>query len=94
MGSTGRGICGCIYANPIIKESVAKQLFRSQRQQRPAKAGHPDEPMRDLTYPARDAWWERGSPLARQRGRGEVVTALSPGITSIVVLALSETTDQ
>ncbi|CAL8270709.1 uncharacterized protein C17orf67 homolog [Gadus morhua] len=34
-------------ANPIIKESVAKQLFRSKRQQRPAKAGHPDEPMRE-----------------------------------------------
>ncbi|CAL8333542.1 unnamed protein product [Lota lota] len=34
-------------ANPVIKESVAKQLFRSKRQDRPAKAGHPDEPMRE-----------------------------------------------
>uniref|UniRef100_A0A8C7X1N2 Uncharacterized protein n=1 Tax=Oryzias sinensis TaxID=183150 RepID=A0A8C7X1N2_9TELE len=33
-------------ANPIIKESFAKQLLRSKRQQRPMKAGHPDEPMR------------------------------------------------
>ncbi|XP_054461143.1 uncharacterized protein C17orf67 homolog [Anoplopoma fimbria] len=34
-------------ANPIIKESFAKQLLRSKRQERPAKAGHPDEPMRE-----------------------------------------------
>lgn len=33
-------------ANPIIKESFAKQLLRSKRQDRPAKAGYPDEPMR------------------------------------------------
>lgn len=33
-------------ANPIIKESFAKQLLRSKRQERPLKAGHPDEPMR------------------------------------------------
>lgn len=33
-------------ANPIITESVAKQLLRSKRQDRPRKAGHPDEPMR------------------------------------------------
>ncbi|XP_033822833.1 uncharacterized protein C17orf67 homolog [Periophthalmus magnuspinnatus] len=30
-------------ANPIIKESFAKQLLRSKRQ----KPGHPDEPMRE-----------------------------------------------
>ncbi|KAL1006087.1 hypothetical protein UPYG_G00067740 [Umbra pygmaea] len=30
-------------ANPIIKESFAKQLLRTKRQ----KAGHPDEPMRE-----------------------------------------------
>jgi len=29
-------------ANPIIKESFAKQLLRTKRQ----KPGHPDEPMR------------------------------------------------
>ncbi|XP_042075489.1 uncharacterized protein C17orf67 homolog isoform X1 [Haplochromis burtoni] len=34
-------------ANPIIKESVAKQLLRTKRQDRPMKAGYPDEPMRD-----------------------------------------------
>lgn len=33
-------------ANPIIRESLAKQLLRSKRQDRPRKAGHPDEPMR------------------------------------------------
>lgn len=33
-------------ANPVIRESVAKQLLRSKRQDRPRKAGHPDEPMR------------------------------------------------
>lgn len=33
-------------ANPVIKESFAKQLLRSKRQERPMKAGHPDEPMR------------------------------------------------
>uniref|UniRef100_A0A8C7R0V6 Si:dkey-31g6.6 n=1 Tax=Oncorhynchus mykiss TaxID=8022 RepID=A0A8C7R0V6_ONCMY len=31
------------YANPIIKESYAKQLLRTKRQ----KPGHPDEPMRE-----------------------------------------------
>ncbi|XP_028270221.1 uncharacterized protein C17orf67 homolog [Parambassis ranga] len=31
-------------ANPIIKESFAKQLLRSKRQVKP---GHPDEPMRE-----------------------------------------------
>uniref|UniRef100_A0A673K296 Si:dkey-31g6.6 n=1 Tax=Sinocyclocheilus rhinocerous TaxID=307959 RepID=A0A673K296_9TELE len=31
------------YANPIIKESFAKQLLRTKRQ----KPGHPDEPMRE-----------------------------------------------
>ncbi|XP_020309761.1 uncharacterized protein C17orf67 homolog [Oncorhynchus kisutch] len=30
-------------ANPIIKESYAKQLLRTKRQ----KPGHPDEPMRE-----------------------------------------------
>lgn len=30
-------------ANPIIKESFAKQLLRTKRQ----KPGHPDEPMRE-----------------------------------------------
>ncbi|XP_074521553.1 uncharacterized protein C17orf67 homolog [Halichoeres trimaculatus] len=34
-------------ANPIIKESFAKQLLRSKRQEPPRKAGHPDEPMRE-----------------------------------------------
>ncbi|XP_042245147.1 uncharacterized protein C17orf67 homolog [Thunnus albacares] len=34
-------------ANPIIKESFAKQLLRSKRQERPAKPGYPDEPMRE-----------------------------------------------
>lgn len=32
----------CSDANPVIKESLAKQLLRSKRQ----KPGHPDEPMR------------------------------------------------
>ncbi|PWA29367.1 hypothetical protein CCH79_00014055 [Gambusia affinis] len=34
-------------ANPIIGEKFAKQLLRSKRQDRPVKAGHPDEPMRN-----------------------------------------------
>merc|ERR1712002_444167 len=34
-------------ANPIIKESFAKQLLRSKRQERPMKPGYPDEPMRE-----------------------------------------------
>ncbi|XP_022595780.1 uncharacterized protein C17orf67 homolog [Seriola lalandi dorsalis] len=34
-------------AGPIIKESFAKQLLRSKRQERPMKAGYPDEPMRE-----------------------------------------------
>ncbi|KAK5617111.1 hypothetical protein CRENBAI_012951 [Crenichthys baileyi] len=34
-------------ANPIIREKYAKQLLRSKRQDRPLKAGHPDEPMRE-----------------------------------------------
>ncbi|KAK2815622.1 hypothetical protein Q5P01_026089 [Channa striata] len=34
-------------ANPVIKESFAKQLLRSKRQERPMKAGYPDEPMRE-----------------------------------------------
>ncbi|XP_051939358.1 uncharacterized protein C17orf67 homolog [Hippocampus zosterae] len=34
-------------ANPIIKESFAKQLLRSKRQERPRTPGHPDEPMRE-----------------------------------------------
>ncbi|XP_017160564.1 uncharacterized protein C17orf67 homolog isoform X2 [Poecilia reticulata] len=33
-------------ANPVIGEKFAKQLLRSKRQDRPVKAGHPDEPMR------------------------------------------------
>ncbi|XP_067315598.1 uncharacterized protein C17orf67 homolog [Pseudorasbora parva] len=33
----------CTDANPIIKESFAKQLLRAKRQ----KPGHPDEPMRE-----------------------------------------------
>ncbi|XP_016358648.1 uncharacterized protein C17orf67 homolog [Sinocyclocheilus anshuiensis] len=33
----------CTDANPIIKESFAKQLLRTKRQ----KSGHPDEPMRE-----------------------------------------------
>uniref|UniRef100_A0A3B3TU04 Uncharacterized protein n=1 Tax=Poecilia latipinna TaxID=48699 RepID=A0A3B3TU04_9TELE len=33
-------------ANPVIREKFAKQLLRSKRQDRPVKAGHPDEPMR------------------------------------------------
>ncbi|XP_026159768.1 uncharacterized protein C17orf67 homolog [Mastacembelus armatus] len=36
-----------IDANPIIKESFAKQLLRSKRQERPMKPGYPDEPMRE-----------------------------------------------
>ncbi|CAN9510788.1 unnamed protein product [Ophioblennius macclurei] len=32
-------------SNPVIKESFAKQLLRSKRQE--GKAGHPDEPMRE-----------------------------------------------
>ncbi|XP_028305029.1 uncharacterized protein C17orf67 homolog isoform X1 [Gouania willdenowi] len=35
------------HSNPIIKESFAKQLLRSRRQERPVKPGHPDEPMRE-----------------------------------------------
>ncbi|XP_008405376.2 uncharacterized protein C17orf67 homolog isoform X1 [Poecilia reticulata] len=34
-------------ANPVIGEKFAKQLLRSKRQDRPVKAGHPDEPMRE-----------------------------------------------
>ncbi|XP_015231366.1 uncharacterized protein C17orf67 homolog [Cyprinodon tularosa] len=34
-------------ANPIITEKNAKQLLRRKRQDRPQKAGHPDEPMRE-----------------------------------------------
>ncbi|KAG9350441.1 hypothetical protein JZ751_026803 [Albula glossodonta] len=34
------------YASPIIRENLAKQLLRSKRD-RPSKAGHPDEPMRE-----------------------------------------------
>ncbi|XP_023666542.1 uncharacterized protein C17orf67 homolog [Paramormyrops kingsleyae] len=34
-------------ATPVIKESFAKQLLRSKRQERPRKAGFPDEPMRE-----------------------------------------------
>ncbi|XP_036407418.1 uncharacterized protein C17orf67 homolog [Megalops cyprinoides] len=34
-------------ASPIIKEKLAKQLLRSKRQERPSKAGYPDEPMRE-----------------------------------------------
>ncbi|XP_013873757.1 uncharacterized protein C17orf67 homolog [Austrofundulus limnaeus] len=37
----------CSDANPVIKEKFAKQLLRSKRQDRPPKAGHPDEPMRE-----------------------------------------------
>ncbi|XP_071360877.1 uncharacterized protein C17orf67 homolog [Trachinotus anak] len=37
----------CTDASPIIKESFAKQLLRSKRQDRPMKAGYPDEPMRE-----------------------------------------------
>lgn len=33
-------------ASPVIKEKSAKQLLRRKRQDRPPKAGHPDEPMR------------------------------------------------
>ncbi|KPP71703.1 hypothetical protein Z043_109367, partial [Scleropages formosus] len=34
-------------ATPVVKESVAKQLLRSKRQDEPRKAGFPDEPMRE-----------------------------------------------
>ncbi|XP_033896073.2 uncharacterized protein C17orf67 homolog [Acipenser ruthenus] len=34
-------------ASPILEEQKAKQLLRSKRQDRPRKAGHPDEPMRE-----------------------------------------------
>ncbi|KAK2857375.1 hypothetical protein Q7C36_005294 [Tachysurus vachellii] len=33
----------CAEANPVVKESFAKQLLRSKRQ----KPGYPDEPMRE-----------------------------------------------
>ncbi|KAG7327044.1 hypothetical protein KOW79_010445 [Hemibagrus wyckioides] len=33
----------CTEANPVVKESFAKQLLRSKRQ----KPGYPDEPMRE-----------------------------------------------
>ncbi|KAG7487028.1 hypothetical protein JOB18_044919 [Solea senegalensis] len=38
------------HANPIITESLAKQLLRSKRQ----KPGHPDEPMRVLDQRAQE----------------------------------------
>uniref|UniRef100_A0A8C4Z411 Si:dkey-31g6.6 n=1 Tax=Gadus morhua TaxID=8049 RepID=A0A8C4Z411_GADMO len=37
----------CLILSHTLLSYVAKQLFRSKRQQRPAKAGHPDEPMRE-----------------------------------------------
>ncbi|XP_034496109.1 uncharacterized protein C17orf67 homolog isoform X1 [Ailuropoda melanoleuca] len=33
-------------SSPILTEKQAKQLLRSRRQDRPSKAGFPDEPMR------------------------------------------------
>ncbi|XP_030639238.1 uncharacterized protein C17orf67 homolog [Chanos chanos] len=37
----------CADASPVIKESFAKQLLRSKRQDHPLKAGYHDEPMRE-----------------------------------------------
>ncbi|XP_028674894.1 uncharacterized protein C17orf67 homolog [Erpetoichthys calabaricus] len=34
-------------ATPILTEKQAKQLLRSKRDDRPRKAGYPDEPMRE-----------------------------------------------
>ncbi|XP_069511041.1 uncharacterized protein C17orf67 homolog [Ambystoma mexicanum] len=34
-------------ANPILSEKQAKQVLRTRRSDRPRKAGHPDEPMRE-----------------------------------------------
>ncbi|XP_066560297.1 uncharacterized protein C17orf67 homolog [Amia ocellicauda] len=34
-------------ASPIVKEKFAKQLLRTKRQERPRKAGFPDEPLRE-----------------------------------------------
>ncbi|KAL4657909.1 hypothetical protein GN956_G2801 [Arapaima gigas] len=34
-------------ATPVVKESFAKQLLRSKRQDESRKAGFPDEPMRE-----------------------------------------------
>uniref|UniRef100_A0A8C4SV98 Si:dkey-31g6.6 n=1 Tax=Erpetoichthys calabaricus TaxID=27687 RepID=A0A8C4SV98_ERPCA len=35
------------HATPILTEKQAKQLLRSKRDDRPRKAGYPDEPMRE-----------------------------------------------
>ncbi|XP_040293994.1 uncharacterized protein C17orf67 homolog [Bufo bufo] len=34
-------------ASPIVTEKQAKQVLRSKRSDRPRKAGHADEPMRE-----------------------------------------------
>ncbi|XP_078506927.1 uncharacterized protein C17orf67 homolog [Lissotriton helveticus] len=34
-------------ATPLLSEKQAKQVLRSKRSNRPRKAGHPDEPMRE-----------------------------------------------
>ncbi|KAK1162342.1 hypothetical protein AOXY_G18726 [Acipenser oxyrinchus oxyrinchus] len=52
-------------ASPILEEKKAKQLLRSKRQDRPRKAGHPDEPMREyLLHQQRLEQSERGSDSA------------------------------
>ncbi|XP_069050770.1 uncharacterized protein C17orf67 homolog [Lepisosteus oculatus] len=40
-------LTSCTDASPILKENIAKQLLRSKRQDRPRKAGFPDEPNRE-----------------------------------------------
>ncbi|XP_026373187.2 uncharacterized protein C17orf67 homolog [Ursus arctos] len=37
-------------SSPILTEKQAKQLLRSRRQDRPSKAGFPDEPMREYMH--------------------------------------------
>uniref|UniRef100_A0A452RFW0 Chromosome 17 open reading frame 67 n=1 Tax=Ursus americanus TaxID=9643 RepID=A0A452RFW0_URSAM len=38
------------WSSPILTEKQAKQLLRSRRQNRPSKAGFPDEPMREYMH--------------------------------------------
>ncbi|XP_038613413.1 uncharacterized protein C17orf67 homolog [Tachyglossus aculeatus] len=37
-------------ASPILTEKQAKQLLRTRREDRPQKAGFPDEPMREYLH--------------------------------------------
>ncbi|KAF7246857.1 hypothetical protein EYD10_07191 [Varanus komodoensis] len=41
-----KGCCGGVHASLILPEKQAKQLLRTRREDRPRKAGFPDEPMR------------------------------------------------